>query len=433
MGSWSLTAGWLPWVVRVGGVAAVLLLLANRSRRFWTRLVPIALGAAAIAVAAVDLFVEVVWHPFPDRIPVNNLVWTWAGLAALVLAALRLRGSGWPIRGAFAAGAAVLVLVAAVQVNAYWGMYPTLHSLNTALHPPATKALLTPGPSVPDPTGPPGRRLLDTWRPPATMPATGTISKVHIPGTASGFPARDAYVYQPPAYQLSPRPQLPVIVLLAGQPGAPENWITVLGLADILDGFARTHKGLAPVAVVPDDLGSTTGNPLCVDSRLGNVETYLARDVPLWIRANLQVGTDRRDWFIGGYSHGGTCALQLAVRAPDVYGGFVDISGQREPTLGSRTATLHAAFGGSATAFAKVNPLDILKTTRFPTTSAFLTAGTGDTVYLPQQNEVRAACQAAGMNVQWLELPGGHNLTVWREAARQAIPWLATQAGLTTP
>jgi len=31
---------------------------------------------------------------------------------------------------------------------------------------------------------------------------------------------------------------------------------------------------------VPDDLGSPVANPLCLDSRLGRVHTYLTRDVP---------------------------------------------------------------------------------------------------------------------------------------------------------
>ncbi|HKT01959.1 MAG TPA: alpha/beta hydrolase-fold protein, partial [Rugosimonospora sp.] len=318
----------------------------------------------------------------------------------------------------------------AAQINGYWGMYPTLHALNQALHPGAAVPLPRPAPRGRTVTAPAGRTLLDAWHPPAGMPTTGVVSRVDIPGWTSGFRARPAYVYLPPAYLVAPRPLLPVVVLLAGQPGEPGNWITALRLADLMDAYARAHHGLAPVAVVPDDLGATTANPLCVDSPRGNVETYLARDVPAWIRANLQVDTDRRHWFIGGYSHGGTCSLQLAVRAPAVYGGFVDISGQREPTLGSRAKTLQGAFGGSAAAFARINPLDILRRTRYPDTVGLLAAGTADTVYLPQQRQVYAACQAARMGVRWLGVPGGHTMTMWREAFRQALPWLGVQGGI---
>jgi len=174
-------------------------------------------------------------------------------------------------------------------------------------------------------------------------------------------------------------------------------------------------------------------NPLCVDSPLGNAETYLSTDVPAWIQANLQVTGNHRDWFIGGMSHGGTCSLQLAVRAPQVYGGFVDISGQREPTLGSRARTVERAFGGSSAAFARVNPLDILAHARYPHTAGFLVVGSSDQTYVPQQRAVRDACTAAGMDITWVELPGAHTVPVWREGLVRALPWLGMHAGIAGP
>ena len=88
--------------------------------------------------------------------------------------------------------------------------------------------------------------------------------------------------------------------------------------------------------------------------------TYLSVDVPAWIRATLQVNPDTTTWAIGGLSNGGTCSLQMAVTAPDVYRTFVDLSGEAEPTLGDRAGTVAAAFGGDEAAFAAVNPLDVL-------------------------------------------------------------------------
>jgi len=60
---------------------------------------------------------------------------------------------------------------------------------------------------------------------------------------------------------------------------------------------------------VPDDLGSPLANPLCLDSRLGRVHTYLTRDVPAWISAHLQVDTTPGSWAVGGSSAGGTCTV----------------------------------------------------------------------------------------------------------------------------
>ncbi|WP_407812297.1 alpha/beta hydrolase-fold protein, partial [Staphylococcus aureus] len=94
---------------------------------------------------------------------------------------------------------------------------------------------------------------------------------VTIAGTVSGFSARDAEIYLPPAYFTNPRPELPVLVLLAGQPGAPEDWLQGGRLVQTMDTYAAAHSGLAPVVVVADGTGSELANPLCVDSQLGNV------------------------------------------------------------------------------------------------------------------------------------------------------------------
>ena len=109
---------------------------------------------------------------------------------------------------------------------------------------------------------------------------------MRIPGLNSRFKARTGYLYLPPAYLVSPRPLLPVVVLLAGQPGSPGHWVSWMHLAEVLDGYAKEHLGLAPVALVVDDLGSFWSNPMCVDSPLGNSESYLARDVPAWIHSH---------------------------------------------------------------------------------------------------------------------------------------------------
>jgi S-formylglutathione hydrolase FrmB len=431
LGSWSLITGWLPWVLTVTGMVALASLLVSRRRVFWIRVLPIVVGACAGLVLLTEVAVDVFWQPFPDRVPVNNLVWTWIGLTGLALAAVRMRRIGWRRRAGAVVAAVMVVVAAGVQVNSYWGAYPTLHSLREAFTSPQNRPLPTSLREIrPVVDARPGATMLDTWRPPAGMPNAGTVSKVSIPGTLSHFPARSGYVYLPPAYLVVPRPVLPVVVLLSGQPGSPEGWTAMLRMPEALDAFARAHNGLAPVAVVPDDLGSTMANPLCVDSPLGNAETYLTRDVPAWIRATLQVTQDRQGWFVGGFSHGGTCALQLAVRAPKVYGGFVDISGQREPTLGSRSKTVQRAFGGSEAAFMRVNPLDVLKNSRFPDSAGFVAVGTDDQTYLPQQREVHAACAAAGMDMKWLELPGGHTMTVWREAFVRSLPWLAARSRL---
>ena len=191
------------------------------------------------------------------------------------------------------------------------------------------------------------------------------------------------------------------------------------------------HAGLAPVVVVVDQLGDPLRNPLCMNSALGQVATYLSVDVPAWIRATLQVNPDTATWAIGGLSNGGTCSLQMAVTAPQVYRTLLDISGEAEPTLGDHAGTVAAAFGGDEAAFAAVNPLDVLAARSFPDTAGYLVAGAQDDEYRPQAVRVHEACRAARLDVQLHVLPGGHTFEVWGPGLSGALPWLGTRLGIT--
>ena len=83
-----------------------------------------------------------------------------------------------------------------------------------------------------------------------------------------------------------------------------------------------------------------------MDSSLGQVDTYLSQDVPAAIKSQLRVDPDPKHWVFGGFSYGGTCALQMATNHPEEFPNFIDISGEREPTLGTHAQTVNTAFGG---------------------------------------------------------------------------------------
>jgi enterochelin esterase-like enzyme len=431
---WSLITGPVPVLVTIVGLAGLAALLYGRTRRWWTRQVPLVLACSALIVVAADTVVDRIWRPFPDPVPLLIVLWLAAATAAVGLAVARSVTTRRWRSSVGAAVAAMLVLVTVgAQANMYYGQYPTLH---TALG--LAPSNLGDFAQIARPTrdrvaAAAGKSLSDVWTAPPEMPSSGVVSPVSIPSPVSGFSARPGWVYFPPAYLVTPRAQLPVLVLVAGQPGTPSDWLNGGRLSSVMDDFATRHHGLAPVVVVADNLGSTLANPLCVDSRLGNAASYLTVDVPNWIRRELQIDPDPHAWAIGGFSSGGTCALQLAVRAPRIYPTFLDISGQDEPTLGSRQRTIDVAFGGDRASFTRSNPLDVLAHSRLTGTAGAIVAGRDDGVYLPQQHKVLAACRAAGMTVRWLELPGGHNWRVWGPGLEQSLPWLSARIRLIHP
>src|SRR5215469_9107523 len=448
---WSLIAGPLPLILLVSAPLAFAWLAAGRngpgrgslrrgmrggraggaaSVRWLVICVPLIVTAAGGVIALLTWLINNVWRPFPDLLPRTIVLWSWVALAGIVLAFARqplLRT--WPRRAAAIAAGVLMVAAAASQVNVYFQAYPSLQVVLAPWLDPAP--VFTRAVSVSEVVAEPGQTLESIWHPPPGMPKTGAVYKVNIPGTTSGFAARPGYLYLPPAYEATPQPQLPVLVLLAGQPGDPRAWLDFGHIQAMMDGFAKRHDGLAPVVVMPDDLGSEFANPLCLDSRLGDVQTYLTVDVPRWITRHLEVRPPAQGWAIGGFSEGGTCAIQLSTQAPQLYRFFVDISGQIEPTLGSRQLTISRAFGGDAAAFARVDPIAVLARTRFPGTAGVFVGGADDRVYTPQQRIMYFAARHAGMDVTFLSLPGGHDWRVWRGGLEHNVAWLASRLGIT--
>ncbi|MFD6105260.1 alpha/beta hydrolase [Nocardia salmonicida] len=424
----SLLTGWLPVALTVLGAVGAVWLLFPRVRRYVTTTMPIVVLSAVVLTVALYLFVEEVWRPFPDPIAVWVYVLIGIAVAAVLLVVPRIlvrRSVGTAVVTVLAAG--VVLVAVGVRINLVYASYPTVGAALGVEEVDRVEAgELTRSERVIS-----ARPLEPAWQAPDGLPDGGRMLTATVPPTASGFTAREAQIYLPPAYFADPRPLLPVLVLLAGEPGAPQDWFVGGKLAETMDSFARAHNGLAPVVVVADGTGSQLANPLCLDSALGKVATYLAVDVPAWAKANLQVDPDPRSWAVGGLSYGGTCALQLATNYPGVYPTFLDISGEDEPTLGDRQRTVDAAFGGDTAALLRVNPLDLLRSRTYPDSAGAFVVGADDEMYRPQVERMYQAARDAGMDVRLRILPGGHNFALWVSGLRDQLPWLATRLGLT--
>ncbi|MFW0792192.1 alpha/beta hydrolase-fold protein [Gordonia sp. CPCC 205515] len=423
--SLSIVDGWFPLVLTVLGLLAFAWLIIYPRPRYLFVVVPAAIVVAVCGTLAARYVIENVWRPFPE--PIENVVYVAGGfilLAILLTIARLLVGHGVLQTALTVVAGLVAVTLGMAQINISFAAYPTV------------AALLGDeggGTITLDQLGDANLHVvpINNWRAPSGMPADGSILTAPIPGVASGFEARPAKIYLPPAALTSPAPRLPVLVLMAGQPGSPEDWLLGGQLVATMDEFARTHHGLTPIVVVADATGTELANPLCVDSQLGNVATYLTKDVPAWVRENLKVAdTARPKWAAGGLSYGGTCSLQLATNHPKLYPTFLDISGQLEPTLGSRQRTVDIAFGGDADAFRAVNPMDLMAARRYPDSAGAFVVGAGDTEYKAGVRATYEAAKRAGMDVHYTEVPGGHTFAVWSAGLRKELPWLAKRLGI---
>jgi enterochelin esterase-like enzyme len=260
-------------------------------------------------------------------------------------------------------------------------------------------------------------------------PAVGEVGSVVIPGTRSHFDARPAIVYLPPAALVGHPRRLPVVVALSGQSrhAAPSDVIGGGRIAAIMDGIARRHGGVAPIVVVPDQLGAGPRNPMCVDSPLGNVATYLTVDVRRWITTHLPVAADRKDWTIAGFSEGGTCSIQLGAGRPDMFGSLVDVSGEEAPQNGSIAHTIAVGFRNSRARYAAASPFRLLAAHHYTGTQAYFAVGALDTHYGAVAPVMAAHARAAGMTTHLRRLAGlKHNWLTGTEGLAWGLDALQT-------
>lgn len=407
----------------------VILLLARRTTR-WPALAAAGIvGGALIGVLALWL-VEGVADVFGPALGWSTRAWVIGCCAALGLAVMNWRRSTVRRKVGAVLGSLVLIATSVLGVNALYGLNPTVGSLvgvatvdQLALPAPVA----SPGASAataPAAAGP----LWQTWTAPAGMPTVGTVGIEAIPSTVSGFTARPAGIYLPPAALTAHPPTLPLVVLLMGQPGNPDPQ----AVAAVLDRYAAAHQGLAPIVVVADQLGDPTKDTLCLDTaQFGKVESYINKDVLPWARTHLNVMTDRAHTTIAGYSNGGQCAISFIAKYPDLWGNVLDISGEEYPGADHSAGVLAAAFNGNQKAYDAQKPAVILAQHAYPDTVGIFTVSTDDSTYMPAAKRVSAAATAAGMQVTYFEIPhGGHGIGALNGGLEEGFAVLYPRLGL---
>ncbi len=359
-------------------------------RRTWIITVVGAAAVGALAGALTLYISEFQLNLFGIPLDPDTRAWVIAVFAGVGVAVVNLWRSRWWRRVAALVAVPVFVATATLGINAGYGLNPTLGSLldlNNGHYLVLPKRNTNPAPTNPAP-------LWQSWQAPAGMPATGRTGPVAIPAVVSGFHARDAYLYLPPAALVANPPPLPIIIMMMGQPGSPDQ--NKSAVAE-LNALAAHNHGLAPLFLTVDQLGNPYQNPLCVDSASGNVYSYVTTDVVNFIRRNLNVAAGRINWVIAGYSDGGECALSFGAKRPDLFGSLLDVSGELQPLNGTVQNTVDTVFRGNRAAFNAEEPANILKTHRYTDELAIFTSGTLDTTYTPQAVIAEADAKAAGM------------------------------------
>ncbi|WP_262699022.1 MULTISPECIES: alpha/beta hydrolase [Streptomyces] len=265
------------------------------------------------------------------------------------------------------------------------------------------------------PSGPPAR--------------AGEVESVRILGRRSQV-ANPAYVYLPPQYfqRQYARQRFPVIVAISGYPGGSFLLAQHLRLPQTAGGLIRTGALQPAVIVMVRPTIAPPRDTECVDVPGGpQAETYFARDLPEALRAHYRIGHDPSAWGVLGYSSGGTCALQLTLRHPRVYGAAVALSPDyrvvNDPTTGD-------LFGSGPAGERRKREHDVLWRLRHlpqPQVSVLVASSRrGESDYGATRDFLAAV--RPPMSAQSIILDrGSHNFRTWRRELPTALRWLNGQ------
>jgi pimeloyl-ACP methyl ester carboxylesterase len=207
-----------------------------------------------------------------------------------------------------------------------------------------------------------------------------------------------------------------VAELFSGYPGVPATWIGALKGITTLEELENSHLIPQTIAIIPSINVAPHEDTECMNYRGGpQVETWLTKDIQLF--AQRYIGIDNRPWFTFGYSTGGWCAAEIAIRHQDQFTSAISLAGYFSPAY---------AFGSTKVErdYLK-NEYDLLRILKGGNNSVKLLviASKNDRFsYGSTQSFIKAAISL--LSIKYDEIPsGGHNLSVWRPYVKTGFLW----------
>jgi S-formylglutathione hydrolase FrmB len=255
---------------------------------------------------------------------------------------------------------------------------------------------------------------------PRFVAVRGRAEVIKIPSAALGGRVQQVFVYLPPEYDDQPRARYPVLYLLHGVPGRPDQFLRVIRAGVIDDVLVALGRAEPLIVVMPS--GSTG---FFTDTEWANGlrphaawETFVAHDLVHAIDARYRTLARGSGRAIGGLSEGGYGALNIALHHPGEFRVIESWSGYEQ------APKLRAIFGRSRARLAYNSPLEQLSrvagSLRAAQTYIWFYSGISDP--LRRQNEAFAAALArAHIRFRYLLLRGRHDWRLWRDEAEAAL------------
>lgn len=342
---------------------------------------------------------------------------------------------GW-VKGLTGALALVpAMLLGLAGVNRYYGYYrdweslvrdltgsaePGVHVLHDATREMPLKRALQP--------------LLDAAVHNSAAPVDGLRALIRIHGDTSGL-TRKVILYLPPQYFQPAYREVPfpVVELLHGAPGNPRDWIDRLHVTEVLSGRVAAGTAAASVLMIPDTNGGRDRSLQCLNTINGpQDESFLVQDLGTQVSKALRVYPPGSHWALAGFSEGGYCSANLALRHPDRFGAAAVMSGYFVPQRWVRLPRRADPFGGHQHLREDNTPLNLLRRSSGPATipRMWIMVGSAraDDTHAAQQ--FMAVLRPHRPDAQLIQVKGGtHTFPAWRQVLPAMFDWVTKMTG----
>ena len=151
---------------------------------------------------------------------------------------------------------------------------------------------------------------------------------------------------------------------------------------------------------------------------MADVETWLTNDMFTFMTKF--VGIDARPWNVFGYSTGGWCAAEVALRHPDLYKSAVVLAGYFQPQFATKLTV-----AAKATLTQKYDLVKTAKST-FSNPPILIIYSSQDRFSFDQMKKFTSAVKGY-VSTPIITIPqGGHNIQVWKPYIGSGFIWSAT-------
>jgi poly(3-hydroxybutyrate) depolymerase len=257
-------------------------------------------------------------------------------------------------------------------------------------------------------------------------PGGGRLMTVRLAGKRSHFD-RSALVYLPPQYfeKQYAHTRFPVVELIHGTPGGPWTWVVHVEIVAVMDRLIHERR-IGPMVLVMPRTFVGHHPQECVNAPGALDDTYITQEVRADIEAKFRVSRVPADWGIAGFSSGGYCAANLALRHPAMFGASAVMDGYFRPQDGEAARALH--FDPAAEA--ANDPLRLaaaLKRSAGPLPAFWVSAGTQTSVDSSGARAFVAALRGVEQVPLYLDHSAGHSFYEWNASIPHVLAWMWAQ------